>query len=167
MLVPEEWEAYRTLRLRALREDPLAFGSTYESEREFGEDRWRERLSPRSPLAPAATWAAADSSDRLLGTVVAARVEGDFHIFGMWVAPEARRRGIGGRLLDQALDWIEQSSAGAVVLLDVNPRELPAVQLYQSRGFQFTGASRSLGHHGNEICSEMRRHGRVAGAGGQ
>lgn len=40
---PEEWPALRDLRLRALRDTPFAFGSTYEGEATFPDDVWRAR----------------------------------------------------------------------------------------------------------------------------
>jgi len=44
-LAPDEWEAFRDLRLRALREAPYAFGSRYDDWVDAPDSRWRDRLA--------------------------------------------------------------------------------------------------------------------------
>ena len=43
-LPPSRWEAYRALRLEALKTEPSAFGSSSEEEADFPESVWRERI---------------------------------------------------------------------------------------------------------------------------
>jgi len=151
-----EWNAFRELRLEALRSDPLAFGSTLERELKFTEELWRERLAnPGS-----GNWVAVDSRDRWVGMTVAARIEGQFRIFGMWVHPDQRGKGVGGVLLDAAIAWVDGVATRAPIVLEVNRRQAAAVRLYRSRGFEFTGVSRPLGHTPGESVDEMVRTGR-------
>ncbi|MND99560.1 hypothetical protein D3C80_919470 [compost metagenome] len=44
-IAAHEWRLYRNLRLRALRESPDAFSSTYEREATRSEDDWEARVS--------------------------------------------------------------------------------------------------------------------------
>jgi ribosomal protein S18 acetylase RimI-like enzyme len=150
-------EAYRALRLDALRADPLAFGSTLERERAYPEERWKEWTRRGAAGERDATFVAEASDGRLLGMAVLAHVEGAFHVFGMWVRPDARGRGLGGRLLDASLGWLEARFPEAPVLLSVNPEQGAAVALYRSRGFEFTGREEPLGHHAPAVTREMRR----------
>jgi ribosomal protein S18 acetylase RimI-like enzyme len=154
-----DWASYRDIRLKALESEPWAFGSTLLREREYPESRWRELVSRDSADSPAATWAAVDEADRFVGVVVAARVEGTFHIFAMWVARERRGQGIAGRLLDAALAWVERVAPGSPVVLEVNPRAVAAVRLYLSRGFRATGKFTTLDHTPSERVDEMIRPG--------
>jgi ribosomal protein S18 acetylase RimI-like enzyme len=156
-LVPEDWEVYRELRLRALREDPAAFGSTFAEESAFPQERWRERLARRGPSSPAVTWAARAPDGNLLGLLVAAKFTERFQLFAMWVAPEARRRSVGGRLLDAALAWVEEQAPGSPVYLEVNPLQTDAVRLYLSRGFRASGISRPLEHTPGQRVDELVR----------
>ena len=44
-LPPERWNEYKALRLRALKDDPQAFGSSYTKEVAYSDDKWRERTN--------------------------------------------------------------------------------------------------------------------------
>ena len=61
----------------------------------------------------------------------------------MWVAPEARGRGLGRELVDAVADWARELQLSRLVL-DVNPALEPAVRLYESAGFVRTGAAQTI-----------------------
>ena len=90
---PDDWEAWRDLRLRSLAESPDAFGSTYERELGFTEDLWRDRLKsgPRVLVLvdgePVALGGGFPYDDGLM-------------VFGMWTDPAHRRRGHADAVLD-------------------------------------------------------------------
>ena len=154
---PSEWREARDLRLEALRTDPLAFGSTLEREEAFGPEQWQQRVA-RNPEAPGCgQWIAVERPSRWIGTVSTALFQGELHVFAMWVRPAERGHGIGGQLLDAALTEIERARPGASVVLDVNPRQVAARTLYESRGFRPTGRTEPLGHTAGESVVEMRR----------
>jgi RimJ/RimL family protein N-acetyltransferase len=158
----EEWPALRDLRLLALRTDPMAFGSTLAQSEQYDEAVWRERAL-RGATAPNSTqWVAVDGKGSLVGSIVISEIEGRVQVFGMWLAPEYRSRGIGGRLLDTALDWSGETFPGLPVILEVNPRQESALRLYASRGFVATGATRPLEHTPDQLVQEMVRPGRPA-----
>ena len=46
---PDDAELLRVVRLRALETDPLSFGSTYEREAAYPDERWREWAEARAP----------------------------------------------------------------------------------------------------------------------
>jgi GNAT superfamily N-acetyltransferase len=81
----------------------------------------------------------------------------EYHVWGMWVSPDFRGRGLGRKLLDQALSWAQSTNPSRGICLEVNPGQSIAVQLYESRGFRPTGKTSSLGHHAPAIVQEMRR----------
>jgi ribosomal protein S18 acetylase RimI-like enzyme len=80
--------------------------------------------------------------------VAAYRDEDDnglFHVIAMWVAPEARRQGLGGALLSQAEDWI-RSCGGRIGQLHVTTAATAARRLYESAGFELDGEQRASSH---------------------
>ena len=42
---PADWETYRALRLRSLRDEPEAYAADYETEALYPTDLWMERLA--------------------------------------------------------------------------------------------------------------------------
>lgn len=150
----EEWRAYRTLRLRSLSTDPLAFGSTRAREGSLPDPHWQERVRAGARSREASLWVAVGGDGTLRGTASLVRLRG-WHLFGMWLDPRWRGRGAGGRLLDRALAWLARHDPGAPVRLDVNPRQEAAVALYRSRGFRRTGRSEPLEHTPSEPLIEM------------
>jgi len=154
-LLPDDWTAFRELRLAALASDPLAFGSTVEREHAYPDERWREWARRGSAEPREATFVAVLPTGELVG-MVGVFSEGErLQLWGMWVRPSVRRHGLGRALLGAALDWAAASCPGSVVLLEVNPELLPAVKTYRSAGFDFTGVERPLGHHAPAVVRQM------------
>ncbi len=153
----EEWEELRGLRLRALRTDPLAFGSNLDREEAFPEELWRSRALRGAEASDQATFVAVAPEGNLVGTAVVTGSDRGCELYGMWVDPSRRGEGVGGLLLDAALGWAEAGPWPPVVRLEVNLRQADAVRLYRSRGFGPSGRSRPLEHTPGEVVHEMMR----------
>ncbi|RDX43066.1 hypothetical protein OH76DRAFT_1244564 [Lentinus brumalis] len=155
---------YREVRLTALRTDPSAYSSTYEREAAFDEETWRARLTGSGNVTLVARARRPDTLDgstegRGEGVgcmrVIAARSlpagEGpqgvdpgrDYFVFGMWVRPEHRRRGVGSMLLENGLAWVLEDAAArmgsegaAGVWLAVTATNSGAKRMYEEAGFR-------------------------------
>jgi ribosomal protein S18 acetylase RimI-like enzyme len=136
---PEDWRQWRELRRAALAEAPAAFGSTLAEWSGAGdtEDRWRDRLSG-VPLNLVARF-----DGRSVGMVSATPVaEREVGLISMWVAPEARGRGVGDALVEAVTRWAADEGA-EVVALSVRVHNDHAVALYRRCGFADDGPSPS------------------------
>lgn len=156
-LLTADWEAFRALRLQALKTDPLAFGSTLERETAYPEDRWRNWAESGALGDESATFVVEAADGRLLGMAGLFTDRREYHIWGMWVSPEVRGQGLGRDLLDRALSWAESTHPRRAVRLDVNPAQRAAVRLYESRGFRPTGTTTPLGHDPPGVVQGMVR----------
>jgi GNAT superfamily N-acetyltransferase len=129
-----EGDLIRELRLRALQEAPYAFSSTFERERDRSAEDWEE-------LARTAVVFVAVEEDEWLG-MVGAYVPADapeaVGIWGTWVAPPARGRGLGRLLMAAAIDWARDRGASRIDL-SVTDRADAARLLYERLGFTLTG----------------------------
>jgi RimJ/RimL family protein N-acetyltransferase len=134
-----EAERLKALRLRALREDPDAFGSTYEREAAFGDEVWAARAAERR------TFVAVDDEDRWLGMAVARDHDGIALLNGMWVAPEGRGQGIAGALCDSCADWAQRRGFDALYTSVVIGNDA-AERVYERAGFTFLRADTWTGH---------------------
>jgi ribosomal protein S18 acetylase RimI-like enzyme len=139
---PEEWQALKALRLRALASDPDAFGGRLEDAIEHDDDLWRKRAAA-DPAAPAeaATFVAAAADGTLVGMAVGAPAPDHpdaAGLFGMWVAPDARGEGIGGALVDAVVAWAE-SVGYDLIGLGVTTTNTAAIALYERKGFADLG----------------------------
>ncbi len=162
----EEWRALRTLRLRALSSDPLAFGSTLATEEAHPDELWQSRALRGAEAPDQATWVAVTPTRELVGMAVLTLADSGGNLYGMWVEPAWRGHGLGGKLLDAALAWAARGGAAPNVRLEVNPRQAAAVQLYRSRAFEFSDRSRPLEHTAGELVREMVRAPTVPPRGG-
>ena len=130
----DDWERYRTIRLRGLEDAPDAFWMTYDEEIELTEERWRERLSS------AATFVVVQAGDDV-GVVTGAPYEGRegcAGLFGMWVAPEVRGTGASIRLVGEVITWA-RAEGYLRLILDVADENRAAIKLYEGMGFRPTG----------------------------
>ena len=91
---PEEGLCLRALRLRALADAPLAFGSTLAKEEVFPEDVWHERATHGAAGVDRVTYVA-ERGDRWIGLVtgLAEGPDGPSRtLVGMFVEPAERGR---------------------------------------------------------------------------
>jgi GNAT superfamily N-acetyltransferase len=140
-LGPEERELYRTIRLRALRDSPTAFGSTYEREAAFDETVWETRLAPGG--RPTLVYQDDHGGLDPVGLVVASPDSEDSEVvdlLSMWVAPEARGHGIGGELVQTVVRWAEHRGAHKV-RLHITEGNTAAAALYTKYGFEPSGVT--------------------------
>lgn len=126
---PDDWKAWRELRLAALQEAAFAFGSQYADWVDAPEERWRERLG-----SPGAYQVIASLDGTPAGLAGGFPDDGQAELVSMWVAPEGRGKGVGNALMQAVEDWAR--SIGATALrLSVVPGNDPAHDLYLRHGY--------------------------------
>jgi ribosomal protein S18 acetylase RimI-like enzyme len=134
--------AYRALRLRALREHPDAFTSSFEEDSLKPVESTRQRLSAR-PGAPRDFVLGAFADGGLAGIVgvsvdMRKKVRHLGEVFGMYVAPEHAGRGVGGLLIEACIGRARE--AGLEQLrLTVTDSNARAKSLYERAGFRAFG----------------------------
>jgi len=139
-LTPADAEAFQSLRLLALQEAPSAFGSSYEEESAFPRSTIEGRLAEKPDRGPFGAF----ESGELVGLVALGResmrkLSHKALIWGLYVAPKARSRGVGRALLREALSLARSVSGVRQVNLSVNAANLDAIRLYESLGFRAFG----------------------------
>lgn len=139
VLEPAEADALYALRLEALRGDPDAFLTTYEEERRRTAADFAERLADRA-RDPACAVVGGFTGGALVGMVGTvrgrrAREQHKATLWGLWVAPAARRRGLARALSSAALDQLRSAGGVEQVQLLVTSSQAAARALYLSLGF--------------------------------
>src|SRR5262245_66225043 len=108
----------RHIRLRALLDSPLAFGSTYAKESVLNGSEWLDKARRWTDPNHGATFLAFDGHD--CGGIVACfkdqQVPGRVWLVSMWVAPQVRRRHVGERLVGEIDRWAVGHGARQLML---------------------------------------------------
>jgi ribosomal protein S18 acetylase RimI-like enzyme len=126
----DDWQAFRQVRLAALRDAPDAFASSYEEEQDYDEAFWRLRLGRSSRLL-------ASLDEQPVGIVSVGRAQEDdvAELFGMWVVPEQRGKGVAWQLTEAAAEHARQLGRRALKLW-VSTDNGRAVAFFSSYGFR-------------------------------
>jgi RimJ/RimL family protein N-acetyltransferase len=132
---------YWPLRLRALREEPEAFGGSYEEQHDLPLEVPAARLRAAEQAPDNAIFGAFDESGQLVGTIGLQREQGAKNrhkavLWGVYVVPEARGQELGSALLQTALDFGRQIKGVEQVLLAVASKNAAARALYLAAGFE-------------------------------
>lgn len=136
-LKPDEWAAFREIRLRALAEAPDAFGGTLADESTKSDEHWQTTADP-----PDGAIFVVDGEAGLVAMVMAGPAPADFAgaaaLFSMWVDPSVRRSGLGIALIDAVKAWAVEHGY-SMLGLGVTTTNEPAIALYRRLGFADTG----------------------------
>ena len=142
-LTADDVAIYWPLRLRALRDDPEAFGSSYEEEQDRSLESVTTQFQTTIGNGGFALGAFADGRHigvvRLIReSVLKERHIG--HIYGMYVAPEARGQHVGRLLMEAAIARARSAPGLEQLHLTVVTTQTPARALYRSLGFVSHGS---------------------------
>lgn len=155
VLLSADAAAFQTLRLQGLLECPTAFASSHEEEVD------RPIAAVADDLAPRADRAVLGAFERgcLVGVVGMQReafrkLAHKAMLWGMFVAPDARRSGVGRQLLASALDHAQRLGVSRVTLC-VNANNVAALALYRSLGFEAFGREPGFMLHDGVLHDEV------------
>jgi ribosomal protein S18 acetylase RimI-like enzyme len=157
----DQWEQYKALRLRALQQDPQAFGSSYEEELSYPEEKWKSYLNnPDSEIICAQA-----PNGELIGLMVASfntklKSKHIADIYSVFIDINHRGKGISKLMFANLLESIKQRNIIRKVKLTVNADQTAAIALYERFGFVRIGLFKDELSDGNgnfydEIAMEL------------
>jgi ribosomal protein S18 acetylase RimI-like enzyme len=140
-LLPDDLKEVLSCRYRALETEPNAYVTTMEEEKTRGPSLFTMVLSSKGEGN--VIFGAIDKKNiaGMIGILRNNKIK-DRHkakIWGMYVDSHYRGKGIGGRLLDMALEHAREKMKVTIVTLSLESNNHVARQLYESRGFQWWG----------------------------
>jgi GNAT superfamily N-acetyltransferase len=146
-VVPDEWQAYRNIRLAALADAPTAFVTTLEQASQFDEQLWRSRAAEGATML---AW----RDDRPVGIVAAYLPDDVAQLVMMWVEPTSRGTGVVEALIDSVVAWAGERDLPEVALWVVEGNDR-AEQAYQRYGFSRTGRTQPVPGRPDDLEREM------------
>ena len=137
VLTAADAAAFQALRLQGLLECPTAFASSHEEEVATPPATIAERLVSQVDRAVFGAFTA----QGLVGVLGLQResfkkLAHKAMVWGMYVAPQARRGGVGRRLVTAALAFAASPLGVGRLTLCVNAKNSAAIALYRSLGFE-------------------------------
>lgn len=152
-LNPADAGAYHAVRLRALRENPPAFGSLPDDEPNLSETGTRLAESDDR------CFFGAFQDEELVGIARFSRYSAPnekhrAYLAGLYVLPAFRRNGCGRSLVREALARAANSPGIRRVNLSVVTRQEAAIRLYQSLGFRIYGTEQETFSKTGEFYDE-------------
>jgi RimJ/RimL family protein N-acetyltransferase len=147
-----------------LLEAPSAFASSYEEERSVAVSTIEERFAPKPDRGSFGAF----EEGELIGLIALGRENRNKHahkalIWGMYVVPGARGRGVGRALLLEALSLARAVPGIRQVNLCVNANNERAIRLYESVGFNVFGREPGAMLVNGELHDEVHMYLRLAG----
>ena len=138
-ITPANALLFKTIRLRALQNDPTAFGSTLAKESQLADEEWVNR-SRRWNGEGSIGYLAFDG-ENACGLVACYTDELDphrAHVISMWVDPAWRRAGVGTVLIEGLRSWAASRKMRELKLM-VTSVNHGAIAFYERIGFRMTG----------------------------
>ncbi len=129
----------KDVRLRALRDAPSAFSSTYQKESMLSDADWAERAAQWSGDRSRTFLAKDTNAPCGIAAAYLDQENADLaHLVSMWVTPTHRRLGIGAALMQRIVDWARMQNIPRLTLL-VTSNNDAAIRFYEHLGFAMTG----------------------------
>jgi RimJ/RimL family protein N-acetyltransferase len=123
---------------------------------ETGMQMWRDGTGAPFAIVDGAT-------DQLLGAVTRFGPDGHQATFGLWLAPEARGRGVGTRALRRVADWTFETTAAIRLDAFIMVGNEPSHRMVERAGFQREGIARAWDLHHDGVPVDCVVYSRIRG----
>jgi len=129
----DDWRVLRGVRLAALANAPMAFGSSLPREQVFGEGRWRAWTRTSGVFI-----AVVADSPVGMAAGISGQSRAERNLVAMWVNSLWRGQGAASLLVDSVAGWARSEGAEQLRLWVADGNE-SARRFYERRGFSVTG----------------------------
>jgi GNAT superfamily N-acetyltransferase len=146
-VAPDEWQAFREIRLAALADAPQAYLTTLAEAQAHPAQLWQDRIAANPHFLATVDGVA-------VGMTVVIATDNGREIVSVWVAPDARGRGVIEALIDAAVSWAGDQGDAILGLWVVEDNER-AERAYARYGFTRTGRTQPVPGRPDEIEVEM------------
>lgn len=143
-----DWQTFREIRLNALESDPKVFGSNYGKEVNKSEQDWKDWTGAKyqaiffvcddeKPIGMTGIFIPQDTVEKSKAV-----------LWGSWLAPEYRRKGLSELMYKARIDWAKQQPE--IRRIEVSHRESNLASKYanQKHGFKFIKEEDRVWHDG-------------------
>jgi ribosomal protein S18 acetylase RimI-like enzyme len=138
-ITPQMAASYTAVRLRALKDSPSSFGSTYLGELQLTDEQWDARTANLN--GERRVGYLAFDGDQYCGIALCFLEDDDSlkaELISMWVAPEYRKAGVGRLLVDAIVGWAGDRGVRSLQLMVTSCNDA-AIEFYKRLGFLMTG----------------------------
>jgi RimJ/RimL family protein N-acetyltransferase len=158
-LTEADWRLLAEIRLKALRSDPLVFGSNFEAESKFTEADWRSRLQSKDSAI--FMLFAHETPIGMTGvSIFREDLTNKTAIFwGSWLDPEFRRRGLSNLMYAARLEWAKAHPTVERIIVSHRASNIASKFANQKHGFVFTRTHEKIwvdGKTEDEVCYELK-----------
>lgn len=145
-----DWPIYKAVRLRALQSDPGVFGSTYVREANFPDAEWQSRLV--NPDSGVFVLFDGDAPIGMTGVGMDKKPPGSTQaiLWGSWLDPAYRGRGLSREMYRARLDWAARHPACETIIVSHRGSNDRSKAANQKQGFVFTHRTRRVWPDGVE-----------------
>ena len=134
-LSPDQWELFRDIKLKALKDCPEAFKDKYEDEVNLSEEDWRKKLSDIKKQ-----YFFSEKDKKIIAMIGIEFLEGvdkqKVEIHSVFVERDRRYKGVGTALMKDILEKIKTNPEITEVVLKVRATQEDAIKIYKKLGFE-------------------------------
>jgi RimJ/RimL family protein N-acetyltransferase len=154
-----DWREFSQVRLKALKTDPLVFGSNYEKESQFTEADWRSRLQAKD----SAVFMLFENETPIGITGVSVFRDDPTNrtamFWGSWLEPDFRGKGLSEMIYRARIDWAQRHPTVERIIVAHRASNLASKYANQKHGFVFTRTHEIVWSDGateDEVCYELK-----------
>lgn len=134
-LTENDWREFSRIRLKALQTDPNVFGSNYEKELQMTETDWKRRFHPydsaiflvfENEMPIGMTCIGVDRDDATKKSAL---------LWGSWLAPEFRGKGLSKLMYQARIDWAKKHSTIERIIVSHRASNVASKYANQKHGF--------------------------------